>query len=60
MILTHLLALTSMAPAALSAATSVLQLSSSAALISGGPLDPALLPRLKLRRPADVLPVRGD
>jgi hypothetical protein len=60
MILTHFLALMAAAQTTLMAEAATLPLSATAAGLTGGRVDPALLPRLKLRRDSQVLPVRGD
>lgn len=60
MILTHFLAFMAGPAVALAPDAAVLPLASSAVQLGGTRLDPALLPRLRPRGAADVLPVRGD
>jgi hypothetical protein len=58
MILTHFLALLASPPLLVNPAAAVLPLASSQPLLSGGTLDMALAPALKVRAAPAVLPVR--
>jgi hypothetical protein len=58
MILTHFLALLASPPLLVNPAAAVLPLTSSQPLVSGGRLELALVPALKVRAAPAVLPVR--